>query len=281
MAESEFAIASTEAGLSAPILRAIAEVKQTFGDSVSVTDKNKSLIKFGDSPNIDNTARKTLWEGTAINDEPPLFGDPSLGNVLDTIVSEGADTQTLTVEGHTKSGDDLTFVTQQVTLTGTTEKALDTPLHDCTRIFNASSTDLTGPVYVFDNTDGSASGIPNDPTDVGQYIPAGANQTQSAFTAISSQDYFFITGFVLNADRQSGSAQVDVEFQRRSTTGVWLPSGARFTLSTPSAPHISDVPPSPVLIIPKNSYIRLTARSDSASDARVSGTFFGYLAKVM
>ena len=117
--DGDLAVAQSAAALTPTLALAVGQIYSTHGDAVSIIDKAKPLTKFGHSSEIDNSGYKTVWEGTTINNEPPLFGDPSIGNTITEVVSAtGGDTQTLTVEGHTKAGDDLTFVVQSVTLTG-------------------------------------------------------------------------------------------------------------------------------------------------------------------
>jgi len=281
---SEFAAAAVPEALEPRLLRAVAEVKRYSDVDLSVIQKAKSLTKFGNSFDIDNTGYKTVWDGTAINDEPPLFGDPSLGNVIDTIVSaDNGDNQTVVIEGHTKSGDDLTFVTQTATLAGQTEVPLTTPLHTCTRAYNSSATEITGPVYIFDNTDGSVDGVPSDPSDVGTFLEGSASprgqQTGNAFTAVSSVDYWLVTKLIVDANR-TGNGSYDVQFQRRSTTGVWRPLQIDIAVNTAATSFVS-IDLDPCLIIPNNSYVRVLARSSSSTDGEVSAKISGYLASIV
>ena len=284
MAEPEFGLAATGAGIEPRLLRAVAEVRATTGDEVSVVRKAKALSKFGFSDNIDSSGYKTVWEGTAINDEEPLFGDPSVGNVIDTVSSASSgDSQVLSVEGHTKSGDDLTFVVQTVTLDGQNEVALSTPLHACTRAYNTSSTELTGPVYIYDNADGSSAGVPSDPSDVALYMAGSAStqgqQSSSAFTAVSSEDYWIVTNVLADAKR-SGSGNFAVVLQTRSTTGVWRPMAVDLSIASTGSSFVH-VSLTPAVIVPKNTYVRVLALSASGVDSSLSAEIGGYLAKVM
>jgi hypothetical protein len=280
----EFAWAATPESLDPRLLRAVSEIKALTDLDVSVIRKSKSLTKFGHNALIDNTGFKTVWEGQVENDEPPLFGDPALGNVITEVVSASAgDTQTLTVEGHTKSGDDLTFVVQTVQLAGLNPVVLGTALHTCTRAYNSSATEFTGPVYFYDPTDGETSGVPTDPSDIGLYLAGSADthgqQSGNAFTAISSTDYFLVTQFITDVNR-SGNGNYDVEWQKRSTTGVWRPMEVDIAVDT-GASSFAAVDLDPVLIIPPNTYIRALARSSTASDGEVSAEIGGYLAAIV
>jgi hypothetical protein len=281
---SEFAAAAVPETLEPRLLRAVAEIKRYSDVDLSVIQKAKTLIKFGHSDDIDNTGYKTVWEGTTINDEPPLFGDPSVGNVIDTIVSaNNGDNQTVVIEGHTKSGDDLTFTIQTATLNGQTEVPLTTPLHTCTRAHNSAATTLTGPIYIFDNTDGSVAGVPSDPTDVALYL-AGSGDTRgqqsgNAFTAVSSADYWLVTKLVVDVKR-SGNGNYDVQFQRRSTTGVWRPFEIDIAVNTGATSFVY-VDLNPCIVISSNTYVRALARSNSATDSEVSAEIGGYLASIV
>jgi hypothetical protein len=282
--DGDLAVAQSAAALTPTLALAVGQIYSTYGDAVSIIDKAKPLTKFGHSSEIDNSGYKTVWEGTTINDEPPLFGDPAVGNTITEVVSAtGGDTQTLTVEGHTKAGDDLTFVVQSVTLTGQTPAVLGTALHTCTRAYNTSSTEFTGPVYFYDPTDGETSGVPTDPTDVALYLAGSADthgqQSGNAFTAISSTDYFIVTQLIADVNR-SGNAGYDIEWQQRSTTGVWRPFEIDIALDT-SATTALVVDLNPPIIIPKNTYIRALALSNSATDGEVSCEIGGYLASIV
>lgn len=283
--EIEHAIAATQAGLEPRVLRAIAEAKKFQGLDGSVTQKAKSLIKFGHSAEIDNTGFKVVWEGTAINDEGPLFGDPSLGNVITHVVSADAgDTEVLRVEGHTKSGDDLTFGTQLVTLNGQTPVALSTPLHVAVKAWNTSATEFTGPIYLYDPTDGETNGVPDDPSDVGLYL-AGTSEaihgqiSHNAFTAVSSVDCWVVTQMIVDVNR-SGSGNYDIEWQRRSTTGVWLPMEVELNINTGgTSAFVVDL--NPCIIVPQNHYVRAVGQSSVSQDGEVSVSIGGYLALLL
>ena len=259
------------------ILRAIHQYHEDTGEAYSVVRKAKTLSKFGRSLNIDSTGFKTVWAGQAINDEPPKFGDPTAGNLVDSVTSANTgDDQTLRIEGHTISGSDLTFVAQNVTLTGQTPVTLATPLHHCTRILNTDDNDITGPVYVYDNTDGQSAGVPTDATDVAGYLAAGEQQTQQCFTAISSQDLWIVTQLIVSANRQQ-TAAYDVVFEKRNTSGVWLPIEVELGLDTTGTSTVQ-IQLNPCIVVPPNTYIRARARSSSATDGEVSADIGGYLA---
>lgn len=81
---------------------AINEIYRTYGDTVSIEKKGKSLLKFGRSTNLrieDNF--QTVWTlGDDVNNEVL----PTT-NAIDTVSSSNAgDTQTIRLEGHTVVG---------------------------------------------------------------------------------------------------------------------------------------------------------------------------------
>jgi hypothetical protein len=275
--QPEFSLAASEAGLSAELLRAVAEIKKSYGHDVSVTKKSKSLAKFGRNPYVDSAGFQELWPVDARAPYRPST------NAIDTVTStSGSDTETIRIEGHTISGNDLTFVIQTVTLTGQTEATLSTPLARVTRVANDQNgaTALVGAIYVFEGTDGSASGVPTTLADVAAFLPAGDQQTQQAFTSISKDDYWLVIDFHLTVNKQQ-TAAVDGHLEvRRLENGIWLPTTVEVTADSAAGPnvHIELHPP---LIIRPNSDIRWHVLGSSASDTEVSGFFSGYLAEII
>jgi hypothetical protein len=138
-------------------------------------------------------------------------------------------------------------------------------------------------VYFYDPTDGETAGVPNDPTDVGLYLAGSADthgqQSGNAFTAISSTDYFLVTHMIVDVNR-SGNGNYDVEWQKRSTTGVWRPFEIDLAVDT-GATSFAVVDFNPILVVPPNHYLRALARSNSATDGEVSAEIGGYLAAVI
>lgn len=286
LATEEWAWASNPQSLDTEVLRAVAEIKKFDGVNVSVMAKAKSLVKYGHAETIDSTGYKTVWEGSEIADEEPLFGDPSLGNVLDSISSaDTLDTETVRIEGHTKSGDDLTFVVQVAVLDGFNEVTLTIPLHTCTRVINQSATEIGGPVYIYDTSaagGNGANGVPVTTAAIGGYLKGNddthGQQSGQAFSAVSSSDYFIVTQLIADVNR-SGNGNYDIEWQTRSTTGVWRPMEMDLALDT-GATSVFSVDLKPCLIIPANTYFRAIAISSSATDGEVSVEIGGYLAAI-
>jgi hypothetical protein len=242
-----------------PLRHAMAQCQADYGDVVSIDQKKKALTKFGRFATL-GTSTTTVQEhgGTET-----LLTD----NLIDVVVSSDAgDTQTVTIEGHTIAGSNLTFVTQTATLNGTTNVALDTPLARATRIYNIGATDFAGTVKVVDAT---------APTVI--YVQAGGayNQSQKAATSISSGDYWFIDQ-LFGAVEKKTSAVVDFSLEVATYGGVYRQ--ARGFTASQSAPALIELN-QPIIIRP-NSSVRMRA-TGSTTDIEVVAFIGGYLGQIM
>lgn len=233
-------------------------IRLTYGDTVSVWQKAKSLIKFGSNKDLDTGVSETIWS---------TGGNETLktANEIDVVVSTSAsDTQTITIEGHTISGTDLTFVTQDLTLNGTTPVSLTTPLARVNRLFNSSATNFVGDITVED------SGTSTNLTILGT---EGDNQSKKCQTAISKDDYFIVTqisGGVVGTI----AASINFSFQFAEVGKVWR------TIREFSSANYTEVPLDPPIIIRKNTDIRIIATSDTNNTEAVA-ELSGYLAKII
>lgn len=256
------------------IQQAIREIEGTFGDTVSVIQKKKSLIKFGRNSNV-GTGISTVMElqGSELHE---TFVST---NSIDRIVSDDATfTGEITVEGHTIDGsNNLTFVTQTVTMTGQTAVTLTTPLARANRVSYASgNTPLaTGKsIYVYEN-DTLTGGVPDTDSKVHVSMSAEFGQSQKCATAISSQDYWIITLAYGGALRKT-AAIVNLRMEIRAIGGNWR---TIFEIASQNGEHF-DIQAPPAYIIPKNTDIRMVATS-SASGTEVVAGLAGYLAVVV
>lgn len=276
-----------------PIInQAINEIAATYGDKVSVKEKSKTLIKFGRSEQVDDTAGGTtiMTLPSGVRHERDLYA-----NDIDKVTSSSSSDagKTLTVEGHTYSNGDLTFVVQDVTLDAnphTTAATLSTPLRNATRAYLKSSgtagspqSDLVGNIYFYDDNGGTitiSAGVPSDTSYIHLMIRAGQNQSEKCSTSISSQDYWIITGVYGGMlDKQSGAvAELSLQIRDVKNGGAWRKS---FDMATSTAGGEAFRSPSaPYLIMPKNCDMRVVGLGDSATDRVVSAGVFGYLAIV-
>ena len=264
------------------ISHAINVISSQYGDTVSVFEKAKDLRKFGRNATV-GTSFETIanLQGATANE---TFVST---NIIDSIVSSNAgDTQIITIEGHTIDGSgNLTFVTQNATLTGQTEVTLTTPLARANRAFVADSgvfdspqAALAGTVYVYDNTGGITSGVPNTAAATKVMIDAGETQSQKCSTSISSTDYWLLDSFSAAVGVAGGSAnRVELRLEIRDVFngGVWRPAGRFFELNVADGPESDRF--DPMVIIPKNHDVRIVAKTDS-STAEVTAEMAGYLA---
>lgn len=254
------------------IAHAIDVIYDTYGDRVSVEEKAKDLLKFGRNKNI-QTTKTTLMTLPAT-----IFNETYLTDNLITTVSSSsaADTESITVEGHTTADGGLTFtfVSQTITLTGQTQVTLATPLARCTKLYNAGTADLVGSVYAYqDNT--STAGVPDTPALVHCIIDAGLNNSEKASTTISGSDYWIIAGFYADCLEKVATFGI-LHFEIRLPGKVFRNSIDISVNDTSHGEHEFK----PYLIVPKNSDVRLRV-SASANGKDFSGGIQGVLASVL
>lgn len=250
------------------ILHAIDVIKETYGDTVSVQDKKKDLLKFGRNELV-GTSTATVMTLPAGEVHETYVAS----NLINSIISDAADTVDVIVEGHTISGGNFTFVTQTATLTGTTVVALGTALARVSRVYNNNSTDLVGSVYVTE-TDTYTAGVPDTATKVHLTVSAGHNQSEKAATTLSSVDYWLLTS-VFGDILEKTASFVNVELEVRLSGKVF-----RHKVNLGVSNSHSHHPFNPLLIVPKNADVRLVASADGAN-TDVSGGMQGYLASVV
>ena len=254
-----------------PITRTETTVSRTYGDTVSVSANGKQLDKFGR-----NRAVGTAWETVAELQGTTAEETFVTTNIIDSIVSSSASdtSQTITIEGCTVSaGGALTLVTQDAALNGQTEVTLTTPLARVNKAYiKASGTfgsppaALVGTVYVYDNTDGITSGVPDTATATKALILPGETQANKCAAAIPSNEYWFITSFAAaigDATGPTNFANVKMEIRDVENGGAWLQLGKTYTLW----PDIIGVDREFCIpyIVPKNHDFRVSAQSDGGT----------------
>ena len=246
------------------IAQAINEIYSTYGDTVSVENKKKSLLKFGA-----RTTVGTTWE-TVMNAQGALTEEVLLStNGITTVVSSSAsDTQPIVYEYHTISGGNLTFGVGTVTLNGTTPVTLPVACARANRAYNNDSSALVGNIYFYEG---------GTRTDANTHlmIPAGAQQTQKAATAISQYDYWIISNVSINVlSKVTKYAEARLEV-RQVGKSYWRPLTQTFsaTDSTGTINYHFE----PYRIVPQNYDVRLAVRTNT-SGVDVSGGFSGFLA---
>lgn len=245
------------------------EIQATYGDYVSIDKKAKSLLKFGRSGELSTNTMETI--STVGGNETYL----TTNDIAFISSSSASDTQQITIEGHTISNGEFTFVVQTATLSGQNAVGLTTDLARVSRIYNSDSTELVGRVVVYENATLSG-GIPTDVTKIHIDIIAGFQQSFKAATTFSNTDYFIMTE-LYGAVSLKQTAAVDFYLEMREAGKVFRQISC-FTAS--SAGGNSDIKLDPAIIIPKNADVRLRCETGT-NNAVAFGIFKGYLAKVI
>ena len=258
------------------ILYAEKVIEDTYGDTVSVDSKKKALIKFGRNLQVGTASTGyTLW--ATGGDEANETYVAANTNSIDTLSSdEAVDGQQIQIEGHTESGGNKTFVVQTATINGTSKVTLSTALNRVTRVANIDGTEMTGNLYVYEDT-AITTGKPTDTTKIHLTVRAGRQQSEKASTSLSSNDYWIITGISAGYLTKSGSNTVEVELQVRESGGVFRPKAKPIVIGTGTQAFENF---DPYIIVPKNADVRLVAIA-SASGQSVTGDIKGYLAEII
>lgn len=239
-----------------------AEIEATYGETVLV--KPKTLLKFGKTANADLGVPTTVMTLPVTQANETYLTTNGITKVSS---SSPSDTQTITYEGHTISGTDLTFFSDTLTLNGHAPITLPTACARVTRAYNDNGVDLVGNVYFYE--DGTAtSGVPDVDSEVHIMIAAGSNQSEKAATAFSSVDYGIITSVYFGVSRLN-TANVDCELQIREPGGVFRPRWQGEIRST-SASFINQEF-KPYIIVPKNSDVRLVVTSTTNDTSVIAG----------
>lgn len=248
------------------------EVRKSYGVSVSVVKKAKGLLKFGENQDV-GTSKETVWE---------IGGHETYvtTNIIDTVSSDDAgDDQELCIEGHTVVGTgvdaEFTFVTQQATLDGQNKVVLSTPLARVSRVFNDDTTEMTGDVWVYEDT-AITAGVPSDVTKAHILCLAEHQQSTKGATTISNSDFYAITELTFDVEKKT-SAAADFHLEVREVGKVFR---TRAILSASSDGGAIEVEFDPPIIIPSNADVRITANA-STNGAACSAAFDGYLAEIL
>lgn len=281
------ALGSNSIDDSSLIRQALNEILGTYGDTVSVAAKAKSLNKFGSA--TVGTSWRTVQplQGSELNE---TFVTTNAINAA--ISTDNSDTMSLVVEGHTIDGvGNLTFATQNVTLTGQTKVVLATPLARVTRAYAANSgvfgTDpdsLTpsGTVSFYVDADGdNGSGVPSTDSAVKMTLGPDLDQTRKCSTSISQGDYWILTGFsaaVTEAAAQTDFVTFRIEARDIANGGAWRPFG-REIVALPDVYEPTPIRFKPYRIVPKNHDVRVQAITDGGN-APVFAELQGFLAQI-
>ena len=242
------------------------EILSTYGDTVSVLTKSKSLVKFGALSDL-GTVEQMVWSAGGIE-------TLVTGNEIDSVSSTSiVDTASVVIEGHTiDANGDLAFAIQTATLAGQSRVVLTTPLHRATRISVIGPVELAGDAFVYQETP-LVNGAPINRNLIHLEALAGDNQSLKAATSTSSSDYWIINGLTLGVNR-AASRSVAFKLQVRESGGVFKTKRFASCSSDQGSVYLPQDPP---LIVPKNSDVRVLATSTGNSTG-VETTIHGRLA---
>lgn len=252
------------------LIQAINVVNSEYSDAVSVLSKKKNLLKFGRRTTV-GTGWEALATAQGTETEETLLSSNGITHVVSG--ASGDNGKTLKLEYHTISSGVLTFGVQDVTLDAsdaTTPVALTTACGRANRSYNTSTSGLTGPIYYYEGgtrTDANTHLV----------IPAGENQTQKAQTAISDNDYWFISSISVTCLAKT-TKYVEARLEAKPTTqSYWRPVSQTFAVTDTTGTVA--FPVKPYIIVPSNYDVRLAVRTNTSS-VDVAGGFSGYLAIV-
>ena len=245
-------------------------IHKNYGDEVSFSGKQKSLIKFGQNPNVGSTL-EDVWATGGVEVLPTV----AQGNVITHIASSsGSDTQTIVIEGMVADSlGNMTFTEQTVTLAGQTKTALTTPLYRCTRAYNSTADNLIGTVRIARDVTFSA-GVPV--SDIHATIQIGNEQTQKCAVSVSQYDYWAIEQITASVNRTQ-VRYVDFYFQLREFGGTFRTRIQPVSVSNASGTIVLALPQP--FIVPPNSDVRVQAISSGSTTSVGAGIFGTMLIK--
>lgn len=142
---------------------------------------HSKVDKFGINPTITTTSTpEDIWEFGGVY----IYDANGTAPIVSLVSDEAADTQPVVVVGLDINGD---IVSQEITLTGTTRVALDTPLWRVFRMYNNGTVNFAGTIYCYIGT----GNVPAA-NQVRAIIDDGNNQTLMAVYTIPNKYVGFL-----------------------------------------------------------------------------------------
>lgn len=224
------------------------------------------IDKFGENPQVDTTTfPEDIWEGGGLYN----YDDFGTAPIERVVSNNSADTGiVIPVEGLAIDG---SYVSQDVTLTGTTPVVLDTPLWRCFRMGHDSATAVTGVVYAYIGTT-APTAVPPAAADAQTraIINNGNNQTLMALYTIPLGKVGFLFRGELGVSRQQAAGEARCAYYSRRL-GKSFTVKKRVNLSNSGTSIYSDYRPFPDTI-PALTDIRLTVEEVSQNGIGLFGT---------
>ena len=165
------------------------------------------INKFGEAPDFDTTDNEvTVWDGANDGAIDQMVYQYSTSADIDSLVSSNnGDTQSIEVQGLDSS---YNLVTQTITITGQTRKALDTSLIRVFRMINRGSTGLAAKLSCYVDSSITA-GVVDDSTKVRAIINDGGNQTLMAVYTIPNGK----TGYLVEFEASTSGANKSTNYR--------------------------------------------------------------------
>lgn len=252
---------------------ATGEIKESFGDTVSLNKNPKRLNIFGRFDNL-GTTRASIMQHLGSEVLEVMQSD----NTITKIVSDDAAyTGQIRIEGHTILNGLLTYAAQVVTLNGQTPVDLPTPLARANVAYYFQTPQALAPgkrIYIH-RPDTLVAGVPQTASKVHLLIEADHGRSQKCATALDDQNYWVIYkiyGGVLK--KQDATADIAIQAGK---IGEPVQTWGEFSCYTSGA-NLQEINLDVPLILEKNSDIWLEATS-SVAGVEVIGAMLGYLAK--
>jgi len=227
------------------------------------------IAKFGASGDVDtDTVPQDVWSGApeTYSADGGVYTFSSSADIDSISSSSDTDTQDVTIDGLDSSYE---LVTQTITLTGQTRKALDTSLIRVFRAYNTNSADFDGEVYIYKNG-ATTDGVPDTLTDIRAKIIEGTNQTEMAiYTIPAGKTGFFIQGYV--GVSKITTSEAEFVYYVRPFGGVFQIKGriAQSTIGNGYWIYKYGIP----LAVPEKADVKITCVNVGANGTGVVGGF--------
>jgi sugar lactone lactonase YvrE len=201
-----------------------------------------STKKFGAAPDFDTGNNEvTIWDGADDGQawELMTYTYSGLADIDSISSSNNSDTVTIFIEGEDHKG---TKISERVTLTGQTRKALANNYRRVYRGYNDNGTALAGHVVVYVNT-ALTAGVPTDKTKIRMVIDPADQQTEMAVFTVGANEKGYIRSFTIAQAGASRSTNYQFRLKTKEYGKVFRLKNKK-SLSTGSEPyqHFFDIP---------------------------------------
>lgn len=232
---------------------------------------HSAVLKFGNVPDFDTgDGAVYMWDGADDGGADLMQYTYSATADIDSLSSsDDGDTQDIEVYGLDTNYD---LVTQTITLTGQTRKALDTALVRVFRMVNVGATDLAGTLYCYVN--GAITlGVPDVLTTVRAIITIGNNQTAMALYTVPNGKTAYMGDWYAGVSGASKSSNYEITLYARPFGQVWQLKHIA-AISDTGASSIQHQYSSPLVFAAKTDIrMRVNVLATGVSAAACSGGF--------